>query len=110
MSIAIMIDNAKNGEELLFYIPIATETVFKKYWLSAAQEFKLKWIPIFLTGILVTEEDFPEIISEFNLVKRWVDKQLIDSEIKAGLLARIDYIIKKLPDAFKQKDVKLYIG
>jgi hypothetical protein len=110
MSIGIIVDTPKDDEEKLFFIPVATEKIFEKYWMPAAQEMNLKWIPIFETGIVIEKEDLPSIIKELKQVEEWVLNNVKDSETSKALLDRITYIINALPNAFDKNDIKLYIG
>lgn len=109
MSIGIMIDEPENEEEKLFYIPLATESIFDSYWNKAANQLNLQWVPVFSSGIIIEYEDLPFIINELNMVINWVKDYVTNLETKKELLNRIQYIIEKLPIIFK-KNIKLYIG
>ncbi|MBK5073795.1 hypothetical protein I2492_13380 [Budviciaceae bacterium CWB-B4] len=110
MSIGIMIDEPKNEEEKSFFIPVATEKTFNEYWLIAAQELKLQWVPIFSTGVVVDQDDLLVVINELNAIRIWIMTHITNIENQKELLNRIDYIIKKLFEIVKNKDIKLYIG
>lgn len=110
MSIAIMIDKPKNEEEKNFYIPIATEETFQKYWLKASEELHLKWVPIFQTGIFIENEDKQVIRTEITEVKNWIVENVSDIDKKRNLEKRIDYILDSLSKVFEDKNMKLYIG
>lgn len=110
MSIGIIIDEPKNEEEQLFFIPVATEEVFSNYWLKASNELQLSWVPIFETGIVIEREDMSVILRELGLVKEWIDKNVRDTDTKIDLEKRLDYILETLPNAFADENIKLYVG
>jgi len=110
MSIGIIIDEPKNEEEQLFFIPVATEEFFTSYWLKASNELQLNWVPIFETGIVIEKEDMPVILKEIKLVKGWIEKNVKNIDIKIDILKRINYISENLPKAFEKENIKLYVG
>lgn len=110
MSIGIIIDEPKNEEEKLFFIPVATEESFTNYWLKASKELQLAWVPIFETGIVIEREDIPIILKEIKLVKEWIEKNVKNIDIKIGIEKRINYILETLPKAFEKENIKLYVG
>lgn len=110
MSIGIIIDEPKNEEEQLFFIPVATEEVFKNYWTQASKEMNLSWVPIFETGIVIEKEDLSLVLTEIMLVKEWIEKNVEDLKEKNNLEERINYILQSLPKAFNDKTIKVYIG
>ncbi|MEO1769334.1 hypothetical protein [Candidatus Enterococcus ferrettii] len=110
MSIGIIIDEPKNEEEQLFFIPVATEEFFTNYWLKASNELQLIWVPIFKTGIVIEKEDIPVITKELELVKGWTEKNIINIDIKKCLKKRINCILENLPKAFEKENIKLYVG
>lgn len=110
MSIGIIIDDPKNEEEKLFYIPLATEKTFENYWNKAANQLNLQWVPVFSTGITIEYEDLPFIINELNMVFNWVKEHVVNLETQKELLNRIEYILENLTIIFKQESIKLYIG
>jgi hypothetical protein len=48
---------------------VATEDVFAAYWLPAAAELGLVWMPLFQTGTTVAVEDFAEVLGEFEQLR-----------------------------------------
>lgn len=110
MSIGIMIDEPENEEEKLFYIPLATEENFENYWNKAANQLNLQWVPFFSSGIIIEYDDLPFIIDELNMVINWMKDHVTNLETKKELINRIQYILEKLPNLFKQNNIKLYIG
>ncbi|MBM7689212.1 hypothetical protein BCR24_03735 [Enterococcus ureilyticus] len=110
MSIGIIIDEPKNEEEQLFFIPVATEESFTNYWLKASNELQLSWVPIFETGIVIEKEDTPVVLKEIKLVKEWIEKNVENVDTKIDLQKRINYILETLPKAFENEDIKLYVG
>ncbi|CAM4249981.1 hypothetical protein HCA64_03130 [Listeria booriae] len=110
MSIGIIVDEPRSDDERLFFIPVATEEAFKKYWLKASQDMQLMWVPIFESGVVIEAEDLEAIVDELKKVKVWSLENIENLEIQKGAVDRIDYIIGTLPKGFAQRDTKLYIG
>ena len=86
MSVALLIE--MNGEENIS-IPVATEVVFRRYWLPVCIELDFKWIPLFESGLPVSEQDRPFILEELHRFELWVLEHDIQPEIaeRAKLLA-----------------------
>jgi hypothetical protein len=85
MSVAVVItyrdDAGPNpGRE---YLPVATEGVFSKYWLTAAKALGCVWLPLYQTGAPVALEDLPAVRAELAQVR--------------------DYFARLLPDQTKKK-------
>lgn len=110
MSIGIMINQPRNEQEKLFYIPLATESIFDNYWEKAANQLNLVWVPVFSSGIIIEYEDLPFIINELNLIINWVKDHVTHLETQKALSNRIEYILENLSVIFKQKNIQLYIG
>ncbi len=110
MSICAFILEAQNEWESSFFVPIATESFFKRCWLPAIEALGLRWIAIFPTGIDVEELDLSVVMEELNLIKEWATHHLADEEDRMKLLKRIDWIQEKLPQAFQRKEAILFIG
>ncbi|MBC2283654.1 hypothetical protein [Listeria booriae] len=110
MSIGIIIDEPRNEKEKLFFVPVATEEVFSRYWLKASNELQLSWIPIFETGIVIEKEDTPVILKELQLVKEWMREHVRSVDTRIDLEKRLTYIIESIPRAFEDESIKLYVG
>ncbi|WP_321383097.1 hypothetical protein [uncultured Enterococcus sp.] len=110
MSVAIMIDNPTNDTEKNFYVPVATEKAFQKYWMKASEEMGLKWVPIFKTGIFIEKQDEQAVLEEIAQVKKWVTRNVKDLDKQTALEERINYIVEKLLEVFKNDNITLYIG
>jgi len=51
------------------YLPVATEGVYAKYWLTAARALGCVWLPLHQTGAPVALEDLPVALAELELVR-----------------------------------------
>ncbi|MGB0639817.1 MAG: hypothetical protein ACPGTU_10820 [Myxococcota bacterium] len=86
MSVALLIE--RNGEENLS-TPVATEAVFRRHWLPVCVELKLQWIPLFESGLPVSEQDRPWILDELQRFEMLVQQREPNSDIarRASTLA-----------------------
>ena len=69
MSIAVVITFRNEGAAGPSYLPVATENIFSSYWLPAAAQLNLVWMPLFQSGTAVAIEDFPEVRAEFEQMR-----------------------------------------
>lgn len=51
------------------YLPVATEGVYDKYWLTAAKELGCVWLPLYQTGAPVALEDLPAVLADLEQVR-----------------------------------------
>ncbi|MCQ6560968.1 hypothetical protein [Paenibacillus mendelii] len=108
MSVSAYIPHPENEEEFGFNVPVASEAFFKAYWEPAAEELNLQWVPIFSTGIDVSEEDLPDVLDELNRLKQWAAAR--GGEEMEQMLGRIDLLITQLPQAYRREGAVVYIG
>ncbi|WP_426318417.1 hypothetical protein [Pseudoduganella sp. R-43] len=99
MTVSLIVSSPKSDEYRNFYIPLATEEVFRRIWLTAAKETNAFWLPMFETGVDVSVSDFEEVSGELNLLRRWVEHQPqtnIPKSEKDKVLERIEALLKGL--------------
>ncbi|MBB2480036.1 hypothetical protein H5P36_07520 [Bacillus sp. APMAM] len=109
MTIGAFILEPQNDVEKYFYIPVATESFFKEFWIPAIESLGLQWTDLFEIGVEVEEEDVSSIIEELIQIKRWAEVNL-EKEAREKMLDRIQGIQEKLPQAFQRKDAVVFIG
>jgi hypothetical protein len=109
MTVSAFILDPQNDFERNFFIPVATELFFNKYWLPAIESLGLQWTLLFSTGVDVEEEDIPHIFNELLLIKEWADKNLGEEE-KNKMFERIARLQVNLPLAFQRKNTVVFIG
>lgn len=109
MSICVLITNAEDVRESSFNIPIATEDFFSKYLEPSFSEIDAKWLPTFSVGLEIERDDIKELFKEFDQYLEWASNNL-DSKIFAQIKERINRVKEELPDVFKRKGVKVFIG
>ena len=111
MSVFGFILNPENEFEKSIGIPVATEKFFNEYWLPAAEELGLKWIPTFSVGMDVTKEDLAEVIHELYQLKRWAKANLhLRRADQDYMITRIELLEEKLPQAFRRENAVMFIG
>lgn len=108
MSVSAFIPHPENEEELGFNVPVASEAFFNAYWMPAAEELNLQWVPIFSTGIDISEEDLPDVLGELDRLKQWAAGR--GGEEMEQMLSRIDMLMARLPQAFEREGAVVYIG
>ena len=60
MSVALSIQPRGTSGAAARTVPVATQDVFKRYWLPGSEALGLKWVPLFETGIPLGKDDIPE--------------------------------------------------
>ena len=101
----------ENEFEKNISIPVANEDFFNKFWLPAAEELGLKWIPAFSAGMDVTKEDVPDILDELNELKKWATaSSKLNQDEKKYMITRIEIFEETLPQAFRRENAVMFIG
>lgn len=109
MSVSAFILEPQNEFEKSFNIPVATEVFFNECWMPAVEELGLKWVEIFLTGIDVTKEDLPSVLSELSQIKEWAKNHLKQDNME-HMIKRIEILEDKLPQAYQRENAVVFIG
>lgn len=111
MSVALMISNPVNNEESTFYVPIAAERVFEKYWMPVIEELGLKRASWFQCGIEIKKEDIKFVLEELEQIQTWIVKYA-ENERKEYMEGRLEDLYKELADILDgaRDDIKVYIG
>ena len=111
MSVALMISNPVNEQERVFYVPIAAERAFEKYWMPVIGELGLKRAGWFQCGIEIEKEDIKFVLEELAQIQNWIVKYA-DSERKEQMMGRLENLCKELADILggARDDIKVYIG
>jgi hypothetical protein len=94
-------------------VPIATEEIFTSYWLPASQALGLEWIPVFQSGVTVSQEDSPSILAELERLKTFVTHEWF-SHLPEGMAnhitERINLLRAELQIIWDEPNVEVYIG
>ncbi len=79
-------------------IPIATERVFVDYWRPLAHKLGLVWVPLFQSGLTVTEDDIAPIVQELTTLKQAlaVDDHGVPQDISDQMGSRLHTLIMEL--------------
>jgi|GEM_PF-1002661 len=111
VSLSISYKEASKKEQL---VPIATEKLFESYWQPIAIRLDSHWIPLFQTGLPVSNEDLPEIMGELRAMESWLCSKIAantSDEVYTHILKRLTTLIEKLDFANNNPDIQeLYIG
>lgn len=111
MSVAAFPLNEGRPNDTNFYVPVATEDFFEKYWKPAAEVLGLIWIPLFQFGLDITAEDMGSINTELDAIQEWGSNYMSSGDPKEHLLTRTNLLQTKLNTIFAaQKDIRIYIG
>lgn len=87
MSVALLVESPL-GNQLT---PIATEAVFAQYWLTAALELGLRWVPLFQSGLPIPLADRDDVLTELRCLRQhWVARG------EAALTERLERLIGAL--------------
>lgn len=109
MSIGAFIEKPNNNIEGNFYTPIATEAFFKKCWMPAIEALNLQWLKLFPIGLSLSKENISNIVSELELLNKWVKANLNEEEQK-HIHERITGLEQMLEKAIVLEDVIVFIG
>lgn len=94
-------------------IPIATEDLFETYWLPASKLLQLTWIPAFHTGVKVSQEEIPSILSELEMLKQLMMSDPLPELPKSVMehfVTQIDLLTTELRAIENEPGVDIYIG
>lgn len=91
MSIAAFITNPINNNEKLFYVPIATETIFYNYWIKGISALKLNILSKIELGLEINKSNFSSFNIELIELKEWIENNC-DLNISKFITTRIDFL------------------
>lgn len=107
MSVSLVID--KPSDEL--YLPVATESFFKTFWLDKSVKEGFELIPEFQTGFDVTTENVNEVIKELELfavkIPAYIDVQ---DDVKQFWIERLNALLNALKARRSMIDLEAFIG
>lgn len=110
MSISLLIKDPKQKNDRI--VPIAAEDTFLSSWLPVAKQLRLQWIPIFQTGLPISNADIPFVLQDLRLLKK-VTSEPASGEVGgvAKLMTeRIERLIAELEALKDEPNVDAYIG
>ncbi len=108
MSIGLLISSAEN-DEVLDFAPVATQDTFGRVWLPICLEVGLEFIPVFESGMLITEEVYDDVLQELNRLEETV-RHKAGSPVYDNLLERLHVMTEKLQNYKGKENVKIWIG
>ncbi|RKG75300.1 hypothetical protein D7V88_33705 [Corallococcus terminator] len=89
-------------------VPLATEEVFRRYWVPGCDALGLRWVPLFKTGIPVQKEDLGSVLGELRALRQWMSG--LPDEGKAAVCSRLDAALLSLETAVTLPDTDIFIG
>lgn len=109
MSVLAFISDAKNKAEQSFSIPVASEQFFNNVWLQGINKLDLKILAQIQYGLEFEKFELPVVISELDRLLNWAYENLKGSD-RELIEERIKLLMEKLPEAFMDNNIKIYIG
>jgi len=101
---------AEHGEQEDQLIPVASESVFIRYWKPAAAQLKLRWLSRLQTGCLVASADVPPIQRELDLMRRHLIETQPDAETTHQIVARISVLSRELSVIIDSPSRQAFLG
>lgn len=109
MSVALSIQPRGGSGVAARVVPVATQDVFKRYWLPACERLGLTCVPLFETGIPVGEDDVQELLRELRVLDGWIRGNAPETVAVMG--ARLEGLIAELGGLLENlEQVELFIG
>jgi len=109
MSVALSIQPRGTAGAAPRIVPVATQDVFKRYWLPASEALGLQWVPLFETGIPLAKEDVPDVLQELRALDGWIRQSAPETAAVIG--ARLERLITELTGlAENLEQVEVFIG
>ena len=103
MSVALTIDDPVNEEEKNYYLPIATERVYKEVWRSAARAFNLSLVDEISVCLDIDEDNVSGFVDELREVVRWsVDNCSKDQS--ESIKERVAFLIAEITRLMESRD------
>jgi len=110
MSVAVIFENRSNSHERGFYVPVATEDVYRRIWEPKAVKLKTDLILRFGIGVEIGEEEFPKLASELSLLYADIQEDT-QIEERTHIGQRIERLIAELGRVFEENPkARVYIG
>ena len=109
MSVALSIQPLGTPGAAPRIVPVATQDVFKRYWLPGSEALGLQWVPLFETGIPLAQDDVPDVLRELRALDDWTRVHAPDAAAVIG--ARLERLIAELSGVVgSSEQVKVFIG
>lgn len=108
MSISLTFKSNKSADDL-DGVPIATNKVFKEFWLPGCAALNLQWIPQFLEGLDLESEAIPDIVEELSRLRSWMI-QNHSGKNRDSLVDRLDRLSNKLKEISGVPKFAAWIG
>jgi len=112
MTVALLVVIPNSTEYSSIYVPLATEEVFERVWMSGAKEINAKWLPLFQSGTNISAESFEDVSRELNAFRQWVIRKALSADESELILSRIGALLNVLDRLGTQTNgnVTVFIG
>jgi hypothetical protein len=109
MSVSLFIGyrDARREDRL---VPIASEDIFQRHWQPISSELRLRWVPRFYSGWMLSNGDIPHILEELVRLQHHLTGGPAHAEISAHMLARISVLSRELNEVLRTLDADIFIG
>jgi hypothetical protein len=104
MSVSLLVDMKDEKENAMVHV--AGEASFGKYWVPAAKQRSLRWVPQFQDGAFFSVNDLPAVIAEFRVLRMAFEK----TEKTKDLVERVDAILELLTKIDVSQVVTMWCG
>jgi hypothetical protein len=109
MSVALSIRARGTSNAAPRIVPVATQEVFKRYWLPGSEALGLQWVPLFETGIPLGKDDVPVVLRELRALEARIQGNA--PETVAVIAERLERLIAELSGLGESlEQVELFIG
>jgi len=109
MSIGLLL-LAGHPEQEDLLVPVASDSVFNRYWKPTAAFLKLRWLSRLQTGCLVASADVMPIQRELNQLRRHLIDHQSDADITHQIVARISVLCRELTVIIDSPARQAFIG
>ncbi|RKH02103.1 hypothetical protein [Corallococcus carmarthensis] len=108
MSICILMKQRPESATSEELIPLASEEVFRRYWVPGCVALGLRWVPLFRTGVPLQKEDLGPVLTELRALRQWMEEQ--PDEGTVAVRSRLDEALMILERAAALPETDIFIG
>ena len=89
--------------------PIATEDAFRRFWSPGARALRLRWVPLFASGVKLEADEISAVVAELERLKAWLSGKP-ERTAPAQVLSRVDLLLGELRRLKRRAGATAYIG
>lgn len=92
------------------FVPVASDLVYSRHWRPVALLLKLRWIPRFQTGWMVTPDDVQPLLRELSQFRRHIVDLRYEPEVAPHLIARASRLSRELSEVLNTPGASAFLG